>query len=283
MNKNIKFSIYSESSKEVRDQFNYIKIKRLVLRLEQSRFWHEVFDFISSYSKFSFALKYYDIEDEANLILYPYYNYKSEQWLYSGTNFLCSLYEQDRGFFQTFLNFIIKESSEFVNIDNGIISEISSELLSLGYIYDGGILRATSGESIIEDKINNVIENELKKINPDLIEIRKGALESLLSNQPDKARHVASSCRALINNLLKDLVPTVKDEGEEESDIKKRLKVLFGDSESTYELIKATANLIQTLNKVQSKGDHFKIDESLAHFVFEITDKLVYFILIYKR
>ena len=86
----------------------------------------------------------------------------------------------------------------------------------------------------------------------------------------------------MINNLLRKLVPDILDTSED-SEIKSRIKKLFGSSESTSEVVDCTTKLLQALNKVQSKGDHSAIDNAIAFFIFELTDKLVYFILMYKE
>mgnify|MGYP001612880412 FL=1 len=112
--------------------------------------------------------------------------------------------------------------------------------------------------------------------------MRLGAIEALLSNMPDKARYVSSSSRALITTLLKELTPDINAK-EGESEIKLRVQKIFGSSDSTKELIDETIDLIQALNRVQAKGDHNSLNDELAFFIFEITEKLVYFILISSK
>jgi hypothetical protein len=281
------FTRYSEMSKEDRDKLSFLKVKRLMLRFERDTYWYNIFDFKRENSTIRFALKYFDIDLEAKmmffdkkLIVLNTYKWEFREFVRALSDFFCSLYEQDRGFFQTILGFIFKECEEFIN-ENGCCS-ISNELISLGYVLDGGLLKATSGQPLIQQKITSVIEDKFKRINNELIEIRQGAIESLLSNKPDKARHVSASCRALIDTLLKDLVPKV-DVKEGESTIHKRIEIIFKNSESTCNLVQETTNLVQALNKVQCKGNHSKIDESLAHFIFELTEKVVYFILISRE
>lgn len=275
------FKKYSGMQKSVRDGAGYIKIKRLVLRIDQNGYLRAVFNFKTESSIIDFALKYFDIELESRQVLKQSLGYTSYyvDFVEGLSDFLCSLYTQDRGFFQTFLGFIFKEAHLLNNHDSDIINV---ELAALGYSYDNRLLKSTSGEPAIQEKITSVIEDELQKINPELLTIRKGAIEALLSNRPDKARHVSTSCRALINQFLKELVPKVTV-SEGESEIYKRIESLFKDSESTKGLIQETTNLIQALNKVQSKGDHAHIDESTAHFVFELTEKVIYFILTSRK
>jgi len=284
----INFTKYSELPKEERDKINYLNIKRLVLRLEQDENLKEIFNYDYGDSPLNFALKYFDIENEcSNCFFYirnvgPYgiREKRREDLTTSLSDFFCSLYEQDRSFFQTIFGFILKEAQAYLSESS--LERISYELLILGYVFDGNILKTTSGHPIVGAKINSVIEEQLKKINPDLIKMREGAIHSLLSNKPDKFRHVSSSCRALVNSFLKELVPKVKTK-EGESEIKKRIEILFKESKSTSKLIDETVNLIQALNKVQCKGDHSKIDEPLSYFIFELTEKIIYFILTNKK
>ena len=146
---------------------------------------------------------------------------------------------------------------------------------------DGNILKTTSGDPHIEAKITSVVEEELKNLNPDLVENRNGALQALFSNAPDKTTHVSASCRKLLNNFLKELAPEIKE--NEENKIKKRITSIFKDSNSTNNLVNETTNLIQALGKVSCKGDHARIDESLAYLVFELTEKIIFFILTSKK
>ena len=147
-------------------------------------------------------------------------------------------------------------------------------------MFDGKILKTITGNPIVEDHINSFLEESLYKISPEFIEIRKGIIDEVISNRPDKARHVAVSCRAMINQLLRNLVPTI-EKSPDDSDITFRIKKIFGESESTKELISATVKLLQAINRVQGKGDHEKIDNNMAFFIFGLTEKLVYFILIH--
>lgn len=276
----IEFRLYSELDKKDRDATNYIKIKRFVLRLSQSYHLKVVFNFDNDNSIFNFSLRYFDLEDSSVNCLKKKLAYQlfSRDFVMGLSDFFFSLYEQDRAFFQTFLSFVIKEAWSDISSS---MYHIKNELESLGYIYDGSILKTTSGHPIIEQKIKSYLDSALYKIDPELLVMRNGAVEALLSNQPDKARHISASSRAMINTLLRKLAPNVELK-EGESETRKRILFLFGDSESTLELVDKTASLIRTLNDVQSKGDHSKIDNELAFFIFELTDKLIYFILTYK-
>ena len=283
----IEFTKYSDLPKEERDKFNFLNIKRLVLRLEQDEVFGEVLNYNDPASPLNFSLKYFDIENEVLTCFFydtsDYYGMKRrkrEDFLTSITDLFSSMYEQDRSFFQTFFSFMLNEIKEW--LPSKSIEKISPELQILGYTYDGNILKTSSGDPIISSKINTILEDQLKKINPDLLKMRDGAIQSLLSNKPDKFRHVSSSCRALLNTFLKELVPKV-DLKDGESEIKKRIEKLFSKSDSTCGLVNETVNLIQSLNKVQCKGDHSSINESLSYFIFEITEKIIYFILTNKK
>ena len=274
-----KFKDYSVLSKSQKDKTSYLQIKRLALRIEQNNILQWSFNRFIKTSFLYFALRYFDLEEDSD---YCFYDENRDRFSYVDglKNFFCSLYQEDRSLFQNILNFTLNEIKKLY--DEKEIYPINTELAALGYIYDGGLLRTSSGEPLVEQKITSAIVEKLEKINPKLNEMRDGALEALLSNKPDKSRHVASSSRALVNTLLRNLVPEIKD-SIEESDIKSRIKKLFNTSESTSEVVEATTKLIQALNKVQSKGDHSSIDNELAFFIFELTDKLVYFILNYKE
>ncbi|MFZ3077766.1 MAG: hypothetical protein WA139_04880 [Candidatus Aenigmatarchaeota archaeon] len=251
-------------------------------------FKHHLCDKAITTTALNFALKWFDIEDESYDCFYdiswtqpkPMKVVSIRNMESALSDFLTSLYESDRGFFQNFFSFILKE--EKTNIYSTDLKYIEAELLALGFVYDGQILKTTSGVSNLETKITTKVEDELKKINPKLLEMRQGAIEALLSNKPDKARHVSASCRALIDNLLRELVPEIEAE-KDESKIKKRLEKIFKDSESNEELVAATTKLIQALTTVQAKGSHSSITEETSIFVLELTDKLIYFILTMRK
>lgn len=277
----VRFSRYSQISKEFRDRTSYLNFKRLFLRISVNVKLFNIFNPFSTSSTLYLALRYFDIERESHLCFYSKMgnHYTERDYVDALADFFCCLYQDDRSLFQTIFSFIIKESWYQISDRLSIFKE---ELNVLGYILDGYVLKTTSGNVIIEQKVRSYLDDELYKIDPELILMRNGAIDALLSNSPDKARHVASSSRALINTLLKKLVPTVQKINDE-SEIYLRIKELFKESDSTNLIIKNTVSLIQALNKVQSKADHSKIDSQLAYFIFELTDKLVYFILIYKN
>jgi len=282
MIQNVKFEAFSVKSKVTRDKTSYLNIKRLFLRIEQDKILNFVFNHKQAESPFYFALRYFDLESEV-WSCFHYHGYADitidRDFVDSLTNFFCSLYEHDRSYFQTFFGFIVKEAKKLpFAID---FSSVQSELLVLGYMIDGNILKTTSGDPHIEAKITSVVEEELKNLNPDLVENRNGALQALFSNAPDKTTHVSASCRKLLNNFLKELAPEIKE--NEENKIKKRITSIFKDSNSTNNLVNETTNLIQALGKVSCKGDHARIDESLAYLVFELTEKIIFFILTSKK
>ena len=275
-------------SKSERDKTSYLRIKRLFLRIQQEKILSYIFDPFKSSSLLNFTLRYYDMEQDVRQCFYSSvrstyggrYIKKERDYVDGLSNFFCSLYGQDKSLFQQIFSFVLKEA-ESKNIMGVVeMSGIYEELRLLGYVYDGNILKTTSGHPIIEQKMSSMLEEELSKLNPKLLDMRNGAVESLLSNKPDKARHVAVSSRAMINTLLRELVPEIS--GNEDSKIRLRIEKLFGKSKSTMLLIDDTTKLIQSLNKVQSKGDHSNIDNNLAFFIFELTEKLIYFILTYK-
>src|SRR3989338_2609619 len=109
---NVRFVSYSTLSKQERDKTNYIKIKRLVLRIEQDQNLKDLFDYRFTYSLSHFALKYFDLESEVwNCFHYKDFDGSIENRNYTDSlsNFLLSLYEEDRAYFQTFVGFVINE------------------------------------------------------------------------------------------------------------------------------------------------------------------------------
>ena len=279
----VRFARYSELMKESRDRTNFIKLKRLFLQIERDRDLISFFWFNDDDAPINFALRYYDIEKEADTCFYDYsYNdfgsriQHSRNFVLALADLFCSLYEDDRGLFQNVFSRILKDCWDKINTKYYLFSQ---ELEILGYIFDGKLLKTISGNPIIEQKINSYIEEKLFNLNPEFIEIREGALNAVLSNSPDKARHVSSSCRTLIDKLLEQLVPNI-EEVEGKSKIELRIRKLFGEAESTKELLDNTIKLLNSLRDVQSKGNHSKIDNKLALFIYELTEKLVYFILI---
>lgn len=286
----MEFKRYSGNS-YFKEKTSYLKIKRLVLRLLRNENFNKIFEKTITTTALNFALKWFDMEDESYDCFYDvswiqqgFSGSRKEVYLRNKesalSDFLTSLYENDRGLFQNFFSFILKEGKGFYSTYD--IRDIQDELLALGFVYDGQILKTTSGIPSLEVKITTKVEDELKKINPKLLEMRQGAIEALLSNNPDKERQVSASCRALLNTLLRDLAPKV-DVKEGESEIEKRLEIIFRNSKSNEQLVSATTELIQALTKVQAKGDHSSISEEVSIFLFELTDKLIYFILTMRK
>ena len=272
---NVKFNRYSEFARENRDKTNYVKFKRLFLHLENSDLGG-IFE-----EAVIFSLRYYDIENEASICVFDnqldpsrFLN-RNRDFVLAYSDLLCSIYESDRSLFQDFLNTVFKECGECAA---GIYTEIQDELKILGYTFDGRLLKTTSGNPIFEQKIQSDLEEMLHGLNPEFVMIKEGALNAVLSNNPDKARHVSASCRELIEKLLKHLVPELEGVSGKFSN-EQRIRKLFKESKSTGEIIENTIKLLNSLRDVQNTGVHAKIDNNLALFIYELTEKLMYFIL----
>lgn len=283
----VEFQKYSILDYEEKNSLIYLKIKRLVLRIFRTQKFEIEFDMFHRDSILRFALEYFDIDSPVIKIAYNkkyagngLYNRKSRDKKKVLIDIFYSIYENSPAKFQTFLSFILKEFKSNFNFRN--IEYFWEELKILGFEWDGAILKTTSGDPVIEQHITSMIEDKLIQINPELVQMRKGAIESLLSNSEDKDRHVSSSCRALINTLMQNLVPEEELKNNGQGKIKQRMNI-FLDSKNEANLIEKSVEFIQALNSSQAKGDHEVVDEDLAYLIFELTDKLVYFLLTRKK
>jgi hypothetical protein len=64
-----------------------------------------------------------------------------------------------------------------------------------------------TGRQALERGVLDDLDEALSKINPHLVEIRRGAWAALASNQPDSIRQAAHSGRELIDQVLKEGAP----------------------------------------------------------------------------
>lgn len=276
------FKKYSDLNKTEKEKLNYLTIKRMIMRILENGNLASVLKI--GIGNFDYAIKYFDLESELNGLRTSHYNVfrypASYDQTYVLTDFFVHYYNVDKELFRVFLNFCLNKGlGPDIRNRKYYCKEISEYLNALGYNYDGELLRPTTSTPIITEKITSTIEEKLNKIDPTLLEIRKGAIEALLSNKTDKERAVASSCRALINTLLRELVP---DEIKKKT-IREKLTTILPEFDEESELINNLVTTIQTLNEIQAKGDHAFIKEETALFIFEITEKIIYFILTHKK
>ena len=148
---NIEFKKYSQMPGADRSNFNYLKIRRFVLRALRVSGISQELDFYRSSSILCFALDYFDITREVIPLTYDvstnYYNVMIKRTPREIkdvlSDILTSLYESDQIQFQTFLGFIFKE----INLKKSILTQnLYEEINALGYDYDGEILHRLSGE-----------------------------------------------------------------------------------------------------------------------------------------
>lgn len=110
-------------------------------------------------------------------------------------------------------------------------------------------------------------DDALYDLNPDFVEMRRGAWMALFSNSPDRLRHAGTSQRELIRQLLEHLVPhnLLPDGGRQGPQIKARIRIALNTSESDAEFIEDLSGAIERYYSQLNKYVHHnkKHEESL--------------------
>src|SRR5438046_6184290 len=108
------------------------------------------------------------------------------------------------------------------------------------------------------------LDAALAKINPHLLEVRRGAWSALASNQPDSLRQAAHSARELIDQVLKEGAPDeiIKAQPDFISDqnsktgVTRRMRIRFflkklhgKASDNDLEIVERAADLVEALSR----------------------------------
>jgi hypothetical protein len=131
----------------------------------------------------------------------------------------------------------------------------------------------TSTHPEVESLLAGRLEKLLEKIDPDLPNKLRGAWTAYYSENPDRYRHVVSSCRELLSDVTKRL----GGNGQR----KQRVRAILG-STSRAEVVEAAAILVDRLYDLQSAQEHVESDETTALFTLVETEHVLYFLLSHR-
>jgi hypothetical protein len=109
----------------------------------------------------------------------------------------------------------------------------------------------------------------LGKINPELVETRKGAWNALVSNGEDSKRQAIASSRQLLAETLR-----LVGKGEHRAD--KVRSILSGRDA---EMVETVADLVDSIYNLMSKGEHEEPTFDRAFYVIELTEYSLHFLL----
>lgn len=192
--------------------------------------------------------------------------------------FFMTLHEEDPSRFASFLSYcladVLPRDSSFTqwgDSDQRYLDLFVRDLRVLGYELEREepVVRPTTIGSEEEEKMMDALDDMLNKVNPTLVQKRRGARAVLLSEQPDSVSQAVSSCRELLNQTINSLA-----EGKTRKE--KVLKILEGREA---EVVESLAELIDSLYSLQSKGTHAESDIETALFVIKITEDALYYLL----
>jgi predicted transcriptional regulator len=111
------------------------------------------------------------------------------------------------------------------------------------------------------------LDSQLHQLNPDFVEMRHGVWLALCQLNPDRLRHAATSQRELIRQLMEQMVPGIQlpPENRQGTQLKARIKVAFGTSESNAEFINSVCVAVIAFYDQLNKYTHHneKHEESL--------------------
>jgi len=174
---------------------------------------------------------------------------------------------------------------------SGKLAEFLTQMLRLGYFPDNpdafhnhlqplGMdwneaekrVEPTTTRPEAEKELRTALEASLAQIGEDFPAMLNGAWEAYYSDNPDRYRHVVSSCRELLNQVTKELI------GGEALDRKERVRRILGSRHKT-ELVESAADLVDAIYSAQSAEEHTSPDQSMALFVLVETEHILYFLL----
>ena len=107
------------------------------------------------------------------------------------------------------------------------------------------------------------LDAALAKINPHLLEVRRGAWSALASNQPDSLRQAAHSARELIDQVLKEGAPDegvksrpwYREDSSSKSGVTRRMRVKYlmeqfkvGASDSDVAIVESACDVVLAIN-----------------------------------
>ena len=270
---------YKDIEKQKKTEMGYLTCKRAAIMILKYAQLKKLFNFRNLRVSFQWF-------DKENLLdtfntLRNNYQYEGEVdfELYSLADFITFFINYSPEFFAQ----VITQGISEMKLDPTSIEILNDIFAPLGYIYENNFFYSSSFSPKERARMNDLIGEKLKVINPDLYTTWNSVTEEMLSNNTDKATNISAKSRKLISSLLRELTPELKFESGETDQIKKRLSLILPADERSAKIIDRVSNLINALNKSQAKGDHEFIDEDAAIFAFHITETIVFFILKYLK
>lgn len=223
--------------------------------------------------------------------------------------FLESLYELDFPVFVQLLSYIVNQLPEYLpSVDRrarimgdlgvwrsrvmGMLPRFFNELRTLGVSWDGQKLIPTVGTHEIDHQISNKLAQQLNNLGKPHLDTYNGAIEALMSSNPDGLRQSIGSMRELLTKVLHDktqneqFIPQERVDGKANGHPtrKARMKKILSKSKglskdakvsgAIIDMVVSTANLLSSKYHPTTEKDREQI-----HFVFKCTEYLLYYIL----
>jgi len=226
----------------------------------------------------------------------------------STIKFLETLYDQDFPVFVQLLNYIITQMPEYyhnvnrnariwpVELNRGHVMDslpqFFRELRTMGISWDGQKLIPTVGTHEIDHQISNKLAQQLNNLGKPHLDTYNGAIEALMSSNPDGLRQSIGSMRELLTKVLHDKTQNIQFTPQERVDgkangrptRKARMKKILSKSKglasdakvsgAIIDMVVSTANLLSAKYHPTTEKDREQI-----HFVFKCTEYLLYYIL----
>lgn len=158
-----------------------------------------------------------------------------------------------------------RNANKSITNDNEVLNPIDRQPPTHEVFRETDLPRRTRVPAIPEGRS---IEELLREINPNWLNLLQGAREALNTNNPDRARHVAVSLRELLGHVLRQLTPDddIRDwntnpdyyDDKDKPTRKARLRYIYREinSGSLSELVDADVTSILTLITRLNRGTH---------------------------
>jgi hypothetical protein len=138
----------------------------------------------------------------------------------------------------------------------------------------------------LDDLGDEDLDPHLSQLNPEYVEMRRGAWLALYQPNPDRLRHAATSQRELVRQLLQQLVPEAQlpEENRKSTQLKARIRIALGTSDGNAEFIDSVGKAVVSLYDQLNKYTHHNVKheeslrallhtgEGLIRFVLSLVD-----------
>jgi hypothetical protein len=176
----------------------------------------------------------------------------------------------------TLRNMFLESSllSDWSPKDKAFFSDFENDLLSLGFKVDIGIGDNVSVTPTViggpeDTRILDELDKMLTKLDPQLVETRRGAWDALLSRSADKETQSMSSSRKLLLDTVK-----LAGKGKRPED---QIRSILGGKEIS--VIRTSVEFLISIYDTQSNGVHGTLDLDTAILVIKLTEYGLYFLL----